>query len=68
MSAFVKEQSGKKYGYWRVVSFHKIDPHGDARWWCKCESCGHIYSVRGFSLRNGSTKHCRHCNKKGCDD
>lgn len=67
MGAFILEKAGKKYGHWRVHSFHQMDSHGDARWWCKCELCGNLYSVRGFSLRNGRSTRCIHCKHKGRD-
>lgn len=61
------EKRGTRYGYWTVREYAGIDKQGNAMWWCTCENCGRDYRVRGFSLRAGKTKHCRHCNRKGCD-
>ena len=61
MSAFIKEKVNSHYGNWTVLKFHKIDNHSDARWWCKCELCERIYSVRGFTLRNGQSTKCKKC-------
>lgn len=61
MSAFIKEKRGNRYGYWRVLAFHKIDRHNDARWRCECTLCGNIYSVKGYALRNGQSTKCVSC-------
>lgn len=61
MKPFIKEIPGTRYGFWRVLKFHKIDTHNDARWWCRCEKCGKTYSVRGFAMRNGTTTKCKAC-------
>lgn len=55
------EESGKMYGYWRVISFSHVDKHYDANFLCECTLCGAIKPVRGFALRNGRTKKCKHC-------
>ena len=60
----IYEKPGAKYGNWTVIKFHKIDSHGDARWWCKCNMCGEIFSVRGFSLRNGKSTKWYQCSRK----
>lgn len=60
----IKEESNAHYGYWTVLKFHKISPHGDARWWCRCELCGQMTSVNGFSLRNGTSTKCRDCARR----
>lgn len=61
MSAFINEKLSNQYGFWRVLKFHKIDTHHDARWKCKCTLCGNIYSVKGYTLRNGQSTKCKHC-------
>lgn len=62
MSAFIEEKPGTIYGHWEIIKFHKIDNHGDARWWCRCLLCNQAYSVRGYTLRNGQSSHCCECN------
>ena len=64
MSKFIKEKEGQRYGYWRVIGFYGFDNRHNAMWLCKCEMCGNIYPVRGFTLRNGKSHHCRSCNGK----
>lgn len=61
MNMFINERPGNRYGHWQVLKFHKIDSHGDARWFCKCELCGGIHSVKGFTLRNGQSTKCMCC-------
>lgn len=60
----IHEQTGRHYSHWTVLGFHEVDKHNDARWWCKCELCGRVYSVRGFVLRNGTSTRCRLHRKK----
>lgn len=60
----IYEETGKRYGNWNVLEFHKIDKHRDARYWCQCEICGEIYSVKGYTLRNGQSTKCRPCAKR----
>ena len=60
----INERNGAQYGYWTVLKFHKISPHGDARWWCKCELCGNTYSVNGFALRTGKSTKCQDCARR----
>lgn len=64
MSSFIDEKPGTIYVHWKVLRFHKIDSHGDARWWCRCLMCNKIYSVRGYTLRNGQSTKCRRCADK----
>lgn len=64
MGVFINEKPGARYGYWMVLKYHRIDEHSDARWWCKCELCGDIYSVRGFQLRNNKSTKCWNCSKR----
>ena len=61
MRTVIQEKINSRYGSWTVLKFHRIDWHGDARWWCRCELCKEVYSVRGFSLRNGTTTMCKPC-------
>lgn len=59
------EKLGTQYGSWIVLKFDKIDPnHGAARWWCKCELCRRIYSVRGDALRSGRSTKCKSCARR----
>lgn len=60
----IKEKPNTKYGNWVVLKFHKISPHGDARWFCKCELCSNVYSVDGFTLRNGRSTKCKCCARR----
>ena len=60
----IQEKENTKYGFWTVLEFDRVDEHHDARWLCRCELCGEIHSVRGFTLRNGKSTHCRFCNRK----
>ena len=62
----IKDETGKTYGYWKVIKFYDIKDH-NARWLCECINCGQQYPVFGFALRRGATKHCRPCNGKGLD-
>jgi hypothetical protein len=64
MSAFIKEKINSHYGNWTVLEFDQIDSHSDARWWCRCEICGEIYSVKGYTLRNGHSTKCLSCAKR----
>ena len=57
----IVEKSGARYGNWTILNFHKIDSHHDARYWCRCELCGEIYSVKAFTLRNGRSTKCSAC-------
>lgn len=61
MRTVIQEKTEHHYGNWVVIGFDRTDNHGDARWWCRCELCGEIYSIRGFSLRNGTTTMCKPC-------
>lgn len=64
MSAFIDEKPGARYNNWCVLKFHKIDNHHDARWFCRCELCGDVYSVKGYTLRNGQSTKCSICATK----
>lgn len=61
MSAFISEHKGNKHGNWTILRFDRIDSHHDARWFCRCEKCGEIHSVKGFTLRNGQSTKCINC-------
>lgn len=64
MGALIKENAGRKYGFWEVLGPDGIDSHADARWKCRCLLCGEVYSVRGFTLRNGTSHCCKSCANK----
>lgn len=56
------DMTGQTYGYLQVL-YKDLSPehsgHGnDSYWYCKCLKCGNIKSIRGISLRNGTTKSC----------
>lgn len=54
--------TGKTYGFLTVLerdtSPQYMGHEQDSYWKCKCNNCGSIKTVRGISLRNGSTKSC----------
>lgn len=59
------EKPNTHYDSWTVLSFDKIDAkHGAARWWCRCETCGKIFSVRGDALRHGRSTKCKCCARR----
>lgn len=60
-NTYINEIPGTRYKHWTVVKFHKIDSHNDARFICKCELCKQEYSVKGYTLRNGSSTKCKKC-------
>lgn len=62
----IKDETDKTYGYWKVIKFYDFKSH-NARWLCECTNCKGLYPVFGFSLRNGKSTHCKHCNNKGLD-
>lgn len=59
----IKDETGNKYDYWKVLRFHDVYK-GNARWLCKCTLCGNTYIRYGFALRAGKTTKCNHCNGK----
>lgn len=65
MGVFIDEKPGTIYKHWKVLGFHKIDSHGDARFWCRCSLCDEVYSVKGYTLRNEQSTKCRCCADKG---
>ena len=54
--------TGQTFNYLTVLkrdlSPEHIGHENDAYWICKCNNCGAIKSIRGFSLRNEITKSC----------
>lgn len=54
--------SGQIYGFLKVLNRDLSEEHlgheNDAYWNCQCLKCGTIKSIRGISLRNGTTKSC----------
>lgn len=64
MRTKIEEKAGKCHGNWIVLKFDRIDEHDDARWWCQCALCGDIYSVKGYTLRNGHSTKCLPCAKR----
>ena len=49
--------TGKKFGYWTVLSRAKNNQHGGSIWLCKCE-CGKERAVSAQGLKNGTSKSC----------
>lgn len=56
------DMTNERYGYLEVLSRDTSQEHlgheRDAYWICKCLNCGTIKSIRGISLRNGTTRSC----------
>ncbi len=50
-------ETGNRYGSLEVIKRVENDPHGKARWLCKCD-CGKEIVVVGSNLRKGNTKSC----------
>lgn len=51
-----KNEAGKRYGRWLVISFAGIK-NRNALWLCRCD-CGVEREVKGYSLRGGISKSC----------
>lgn len=61
MGQFI-DLTGNTYGDWLVLSRSEYD--GNWRkpityWTCKCLKCGALRNIRGQSLRNGTSTHCK---------
>lgn len=61
--------TGKTYN-WLTILERDTSPEymghaNDAYWICRCNLCGSIKSIRGFSIRNGITKSCGCINSVG---
>ena len=52
-----KEMSGLRFGRLLVISDAGRTPQGWAKWECLCD-CGHVKTISGPSLRNGTTVSC----------
>lgn len=56
------DMTGQTYGYLTVLQRDLSEEHmgheNDSWWICRCNLCGTIKSIRGISLRNGTTKSC----------
>lgn len=54
--------TGKTYGFLSVLERDQSSQHigheKDSYWICKCNNCGSLKTIRGFSLRGGKTKSC----------
>lgn len=58
----VKDLTGKKFGYWEVLSFSYVDKKsGNAYWACQCGLCGRVKDVRSDSLQSGGSTKCGKC-------
>ncbi len=49
--------TGKIFGYWTVVRRAGSSKEGRKMWLCRCK-CGTERAVRGYNLRNGTSKSC----------
>ena len=49
--------TGKTFGYWTVISRTVNSKEGRSMWMCRCK-CGTERAVRGYNLRNGTSKSC----------
>lgn len=56
------DMTGQTYNWLTVIQRDNSIEHSghenDAYWICRCNLCGSIKSIRGFSIRNGLTKSC----------
>ena len=59
----LKDELGKVYNSWTVLSLGENSRNGAARWWCRCD-CGQDYLVKAGKLRNGESTQCRSCAAK----
>lgn len=57
MEKVVKDETGKQYGYLKVIERAENSKDRKARWKCICR-CGKEVIVLGKKLRNGDTKSC----------
>ena len=66
MHGRIIDEKGKRYGHVVVLEItDKRDKcNGSVIWKCKCD-CGRIFYPRGSNLRNGNTRSCGRCNKRG---
>lgn len=62
MNNNIKDEIGKKYNKWTVISIANSKKYG-ALWNCKCD-CGKEQVVRGGYLRDGSSTSCYNCSIK----
>ena len=60
MHGNVIDLTGQRFVRWLVLERAANDKQGGTRWLCRCE-CGREKIVQGGSLRNGSSRMCRHC-------
>lgn len=60
---------GQHFGFLKVLyrdnSPEHIGHENDSYWICQCENCGSVKSIRGISLRNGTTISCGCIKSKG---
>ncbi len=54
---------GYRFGRWRVLA-RASNCNGTARWLCRCD-CGTEKDVSGVTLRQGQSKSCHHCARRG---
>lgn len=55
--AYMKNETGNRYGRLTVICLDRIEEKGGAFWLCACD-CGCMTVVRGNKLRTGRTKSC----------
>ena len=58
-----RDQSGKVFSNWVVLSRASNSSSGHSRYFCKC-SCGQVYSVLSINLTRGLSKCCVVCSRK----
>jgi hypothetical protein len=63
MKQVLKDLTNQKFGCYTVLNRAEVASN-EAVWNCKCV-CGIIKEVRGSKLRNGRTKSCGSCYRKG---
>lgn len=52
--------TGQRFNSWSVLERDFNGKNREARWLCRCV-CGRESTVRGYDLRNGSSRQCNHC-------
>ena len=55
----------KTFGYWKVLKKDEdgSKAHKQSYWFCECQLCGKVKSVRGSALTTGKSTKCDDCNR-----
>lgn len=56
----LKDETGKRYGKWKVLERTANGTRRQVRWLCQCD-CGNVGAVQGESLRCGDSTQCCEC-------